>query len=158
MNIEIFDRNLTKQDVKNNPLRIACRGIVEKDGLLLTVLETKWDVTMFPGGGLEDGETTAECAIREVMEETGIEVANPVEVVRITEHFVNDSFQNIYFKCDYVNDTKTTSFTDIEKEVGLETRWVKPLDLMDNLANNMTLHEHGPNIHNREFLALINSL
>jgi 8-oxo-dGTP pyrophosphatase MutT (NUDIX family) len=158
MNIEIFDDNLTKQDIKGNPLRIACRGIVQKDGLLLTVLETKWDVTMFPGGGLEDGESLQECAVREVLEETGIEVANPEEVVRITEHFKEYSFQNVYFKCDYVNDTKTTTFTDVEKEVGLITRWVTPFELMDNLANNMTLHEHGTNIHNREFLALINSI
>ena len=158
MNIEIYDGNLTKQDVKGNPIRIACRGIIEKDGLLLTVVETKWDVTMFPGGGLEEGETLQECAIREVLEETGIVVENPIEVVRITEHFEHESFQNVYFKCNYVNDTKTTTFTDIEQEVGLEKRWVKPLDLMDNLANNMTLHEHGPNIHNREFLAVINSL
>lgn len=39
-------------------------------------LEAKWDWSL-PGGGLEYGETFEECAIREVKEETNVDIKNP---------------------------------------------------------------------------------
>jgi len=158
MEIVIFDGNLSAKDVKNNPTRVACRGVVQQDGLLLTVHEEKWDITTFPGGGLEPFETICACVIREVKEETGVIVNHPVETVRIIEHFEHESFMTIYFTCDFVEDTGQVAFTDEEKEVNLQTKWISFDELLDTLSTNMTLHEYGANIHNREFLGLINSI
>ena len=57
-----------------------------------------------------------------------------------------------------VEDTKKNSLTDEEKDLGLITEWKTLDELLENYENNMTKHEHGSNIHNREFLGLVNSL
>ncbi|QMS85755.1 NUDIX hydrolase [Candidatus Xianfuyuplasma coldseepsis] len=158
MKIEVFDGNLESQDIVNNTMRIGCRAVVLHDSKILTVYDEKWDITSLPGGGLEPGETITECVIREVKEETGVIVTNPVEMVRVIEHFDGNSYTSIYFKCDYVNSTNITSLTALEKEVNLLTRWVTIENLMTELSTNRTLHEHGGNIHDREFLGLINSI
>jgi mutator protein MutT len=56
----------------------ACAAVIRKDGKFLITkrLETSpmghcWE---FPGGKIEPGETVEACAIREVMEEVGIEI------------------------------------------------------------------------------------
>ena len=148
MLIEIYDGNLSKKDVKNNSMRIGCRAVVQHNDKILTVYETKWDLTVLPGGGLEAGESIEECVIREVLEETGIIVDNPIEMVRVVEHFEGESFTNIYFRCEYVTDTGVTTFTAIEQEVQLTTKWWDISELLTELSTNMTLSEYGPNIHN----------
>jgi len=47
----------------------------------------------FPGGGLERGEGTRDCAIREGMEELGVDII-PLELLGITENFVPSLFKN----------------------------------------------------------------
>jgi len=67
---------------QSNKVGVAQKTIiVREDGKLLVVRRSKtapsrplyWDL---PGGGLELGEDPEEGAVREVMEETGIEVKN----------------------------------------------------------------------------------
>ena len=41
-------------------VRVACRGIVVKDGLILLNYETKTDQWMIPGGGIENEEDEKE--------------------------------------------------------------------------------------------------
>jgi rRNA pseudouridine-1189 N-methylase Emg1 (Nep1/Mra1 family) len=60
--------------------------------------------------------------------------------------------------CEYVEDTKETNFTEEEQEIGLEVKWMTLDEVINEFENNMTLHEHGPMIHNREFLGLMNSI
>jgi ADP-ribose pyrophosphatase YjhB (NUDIX family) len=67
------------QNVFNTPVptpkaRVSCRGIVISDGKLLLSYESKKDVYMSPGGGLESGEAPEECCVREIKEETGLDV------------------------------------------------------------------------------------
>ena len=54
--------------------RTACRGIVIDGEHMLLSYETKTNQWMIPGGGVEDNESDEECCIREIAEETGIEV------------------------------------------------------------------------------------
>ena len=49
-------------------------------------------ITKFPGGGLEFGEGTKECLIREVREEIGVE-AFGVEHFYTTDHFQESAFR-----------------------------------------------------------------
>ena len=50
----------------------AAGGLVVRDDTVLLVHRPKYDDWTFPKGKVEDGETDAECALREVEEETGL--------------------------------------------------------------------------------------
>ena len=54
--------------------RTACRGIVIDGERILLSYETKTNQWMIPGGGLESNESDEECCIREIAEETGVQV------------------------------------------------------------------------------------
>jgi ADP-ribose pyrophosphatase YjhB (NUDIX family) len=62
-------------------------GLLVKDGHLLVSDEycNGTYMTKLPGGGLEFGEGTMECVIREFMEETGL-------TVRVVRHFYTTDF------------------------------------------------------------------
>ncbi len=53
------------------------RAIIKKDGKLLLIKRVKQDMTywVFPGGGVEDGESCEQALIRECKEELGVEVS-----------------------------------------------------------------------------------
>lgn len=158
MELEVFNDGITKEDIGNVPHKTGCRAVIESDGKYLVVRLKKWDITTFPGGGLEENETLEECCIREVMEETGISCKIIQRKVSITEYFLDSIWTNIYFSCEYIEDTGTTHFTQEEIELGLEKSWKTIEEIMDIFENNMTLHENGPTIQSREFLGLIHSI
>ena len=60
----------------SNGPRVGARGVVIVDGLILLLKYEQDDETayLFPVGGHEPGETLAETAHREVLEETGLTV------------------------------------------------------------------------------------
>jgi 8-oxo-dGTP diphosphatase len=144
-------------DIKDQPRSTACRGIVRKDGMLLVTKIPKYDIYMFPGGRLEQGETLAECCKREVQEETGAIVEVMEESIAITEVFEDTIWTNHYFICNLSKETNLVQFTDEEIDLELEYMWLEEEKILDIYANNMGNHPHAPNIHQREFLALINS-
>jgi 8-oxo-dGTP diphosphatase len=50
----------------------AAGGVVERGGDVLVVHRPKYDDWTFPKGKAEEGESDEECALREVLEETGL--------------------------------------------------------------------------------------
>lgn len=159
MEINIFDNDITIEDIpKGVPHGVGCRGVIEKDGKYLVVNVTKFDITTFPGGGLEEGETLEECCVREVLEETGVRCEIIEKTVTINEYFMDSKWSNHFFRCKFIEDTKQTNYTDEEVNLGMTVSWKTMEEILDNFENNMTLHKHGPNIHNREFLGFINSI
>ena len=64
---------------------LAGGGLVlnEKGGLLMIYRRGKWDL---PKGKLDEGETIEDCAVREVLEETGLLNVELGELIGITYH------------------------------------------------------------------------
>jgi 8-oxo-dGTP pyrophosphatase MutT (NUDIX family) len=58
------------------------------------------DYYVFPGGGVDEGETPEQAAIRETMEELGIEVVIKQKVAEIT---LGPKSRQIYFLVEYVS-------------------------------------------------------
>ncbi len=116
---------------------IACGGVVlnDKEELLLIFRNGHWDL---PKGKIEEAERFDECAVREVMEETGI--AEP-----ILEHFMLSTFHvynlhNQFFLKEskwYLMRAKKTQKTFIPQvEEGITQVIWKPIDDSIELLGN----------------------
>ena len=58
--------------------RVGSRAVIFRDGMILLTHETVTDWWLVPGGGMETGETSEMCCVREVEEETGY-IVRPVQ-------------------------------------------------------------------------------
>ena len=103
--------------------RTACRGIVIENSKILLSYETVTGQWMIPGGGLEEGESEAECCIREVAEETGTLVDTSECLLEIDEYYENCKWINKYFFCK-VKGTTEPKLTERERKAGMEARWI----------------------------------
>ena len=104
-------------------IREACRGIVISEGKILLTYEVNTDQYFLPGGGLEHGESLAECCIRELAEETGYQVKVLYKILDINEYYEDWQFVSFYFVCTVTGKT-SRKLTEREAMVGLEPRWV----------------------------------
>ena len=82
-------------------MRNRSGAIVEIDGKIALIkrVRNNDEYYVFPGGGIEEGETPEEAAIREVKEELGIDV-------EIEKHLTTLSYNNqlqYYFYANYIN-------------------------------------------------------
>ncbi len=94
------------RDYPDRPL-LGVGAIIAQDGNVLLVrrtnppLQGQWSI---PGGLVEIGETTKEAAIREVQEETGLQI-EPVHLVEVFERILRDQekcVQYHYVLMDYL--------------------------------------------------------
>ena len=112
-------------------IRHSGRGLVISDGKVLLSHERNTGVYMSPGGGWEDGETLAECCVRELREETGYEVeVVGEEFLTINEYSFETLYIGHYFICKAVG-TCDHALTATEIDHGLHPVWV---DLDEALA------------------------
>ena len=103
--------------------RVAGRGIVVRDGKILLSHELNTGVYMTPGGGIEDGETLAQCCRREVREESGYEVNPLYQFLKINEYSFETKYVSNYFICEVTGEGERI-LTDIEVEHGMVPEWV----------------------------------
>ncbi len=106
----------------------AASAVVADDrGRLLLAKRTDNDLWTIPGGAMKPGETIAETAVREVKEETGIDVevvslvgiySNPQHVVECSDGEVRQQF-SVCFACRPIGGELATS--DETSEVGYFT-------------------------------------
>nr|WSX20183.1 NUDIX domain-containing protein [Streptomyces tubercidicus] len=119
----------------------------DAEGRLLLIHKTDNDLWALPGGGHDVGESIAESVVREVSEETGIDVAvddviglytDPRHVMAYDDGEVRQQF-SICFHAHPTGGSLRTS--DESKEV----RWVSPADLYTlDIHPSMRLRiEHG---------------
>lgn len=118
---------------------IAGGGLVlnEAGELLLIFRRGKWDL---PKGKLDEGESIEDCAVREVMEETGITGITLGKLIGISYHEYFDTFINR----DVIKETHwfamqaggAQALVPQTEEDILEIRWVKGETLADCLENS----------------------
>ena len=140
-----------------NRLRHACRGIVVNDGKVLLSYESKNDKYMIPGGGVEEGETYAECCERELLEETGMKVRATEEYLEIEELFLDWKHINHYFVCEYIEDTGKQDLTEGEKAAGYKAVWVPVEEALKMFSEYERFHQtaiEDYGLYKREYLAL----
>ena len=128
--------------------RVGARGVVIVDGRVLLLKYQQDDETayLFPGGGHEPGETLAETARREVLEETGLTVeigrllavheSQPSNRADLADDFraiyVSDAHRvDTFFECRVIGDTKP--HMDVAPDnLHTEFKWVA-LDELDDI-------------------------
>ena len=123
---------------------ICVGGIVEDDGCLLLVRRGRgpaageWSI---PGGRVEPGEMLAEAVVREVREETGLEVVcndlvGWVERIGDDHHFVI-----LDFSATPLDPKPPVAGDDAAEAAWVPLEQVADLHLVEGLAE--FLHEHG---------------
>ena len=110
--------------------RPSVRAIIVRDGKLALVHNGKVDYYMFPGGGIEAGESHEETLIREVKEEAGL-VVIPESIreygsaLRLSKSsFLENTVfeqENFYYRCEAQEEIAATEFDvhEIEEQYSL---------------------------------------
>ena len=126
-----------------NRFNIRVYGILINNGQLLVSDEyiKKNKITKFPGGGLEFGEGTKDCLIREFKEELNLSI-KVIEHFYTTDFYVNSSFDtnsqiiSIYYivypleKMDFKVSLSSHNYE--VKEGAQSVRWIKLSELKEN--------------------------
>lgn len=137
--------------------RAGSRGVVtDEQNRILLSWEKNTDIWMIPGGGLEDGETPAQCCARELQEETGWLVEPVQQFLTLNEYYEEYRYVTHYFLCRAIGRGEQ-SLTDGEKRRGLTPMWVKAaqaLDIFSRHAEYTADNEEKRGIYLREYTAL----
>ena len=136
--------------------RTACRGIVTRGDEILLSYETRTGQYMIPGGGLEPGESEADCCAREVAEETGVVASVGDCVLEIDEFYEDYKYVSRYFPCRALGETKPC-LTEREVEVGMEPRWLpveRAIEEFSRHADYAATDEMRRGLYLREYKAL----
>lgn len=122
---------------KNITREIAAGGVVtNKEGKVLFIYRNdKWDI---PKGKLDKGETIAECALREVEEETGVKKLKIENFLKITYHIFKRNgkykLKEVHWyamKTSYDGKLKAQESEGIEK-----VKWKGPKKIKKALENS----------------------
>lgn len=115
-------------------VRPSVRGIIIRDGKVAMVHSLKYDYYKFPGGGMEDGESLEESLLREVSEESGLQViphsireyglVHRVQKSDRADIFIQD---NYYFLCEVQAKVGTQQLDDYEAEECFTLEYVDPI-------------------------------
>jgi ADP-ribose pyrophosphatase YjhB (NUDIX family) len=158
MIIEIFGDGIDRSDIKDQPRRVSCRGVVVAEGRILVVRQPGLDVTTLPGGGLEAGETLADCVKREIAEETGVIIGTAFERCTVVEYFVDSIWETHYFACEDSGATVPTKPTEEESRLGLEALRMDLFDFLSLLETYESTNPYGANILERELIGVLNTI
>ena len=109
--------------------RFGARGIVLRDdGKIAIFNKSLKNEFKLPGGGIDEGEETAEAFKREVFEETGCKIEIIDFLGTIEELKTQDSFKQMSYVYvgKVIEDTKALHVTEQEEKEGAKLLWKKP--------------------------------
>lgn len=109
---------------------VSVAGLVSNDDgelLLINSPRRGWE---YPGGMVEPGETFQEALVREIKEETGVDV-EITGFVGLCKNVEKD-IVNIDFTCKYIKGELTTS------DESVEVRWIKKQDALEMVTFPLT--------------------
>ncbi len=129
--------------------RPSVRAIIIRDGKLAMVYSEKYDYYLFPGGGIDAGESMEEALVREVAEELGLEVI-PESIreyglmVRREKGKREDLFiqENNMFLCDVTDRVAAQKLDAYEAAERYVLRWVAPAKIVE--VNRSHSHDEQP--------------
>ena len=146
--VTCFDVEGKKYEVPVDQLqwRPAVYGIVIKDNQILLPKQfgDRYDL---PGGGVDLGEKLEDAVIREVKEESGIDVKNP-KLLGMQESFFMASHANklayhsymFYYSCEHVGgELSTAGFDEWEKQYAELAEWID-LDKIEDIKQASTVN------------------
>jgi len=123
-------KSLKKEFFKKFTLIKAGGGLVTNDNneVLLIHRRGKWDL---PKGKLDKGETIEECALREVIEETGLKKISLEKPLQITYHTYHEGTKFVLKESHWysMKASGIQNLTPQTEEDITEIKWVKPGDL-----------------------------
>ena len=110
--------------------RPAVYGVIIKDEKIL--LAREWDGYDFPGGAIELGENTEDALVREVKEETGLNV-DVDQLLYCNNAFFKLPFKgnfvhsiHMYYKCTFIGGELSTEFFDEQEKIySSKAEWVE---------------------------------
>lgn len=139
------DDKLTKEEIDESVIRTKALIINSNNELLLGYCNKTYQ---FPGGHLEDGETISECLIREIKEETGINLDKKIYVPFFFTRYYTKNYRNslknreniIYYFMIYTDitfDLENTSFDDGEKSGNYTLKYIPLKEVKKVLINSI---------------------
>jgi len=131
---------------------IAGGGVVvnENNQVLFIYRRKKWDL---PKGKLDPGEDIKACAIREVMEETGIRNLTIGNLIIVTTHSYEENGMNMqkethWFEMKASTVDNSTLTPQLEEDIE-KIEWVSPENLEEYLSETYTSIQQVLNSWNR---------
>jgi ADP-ribose pyrophosphatase YjhB (NUDIX family) len=129
-------------DIKCNEGKFKLRttGIIISDNKLLVQKAKKFDSYVLPGGHIELGELSKEAIIREIKEETGLDVKiNHLVCINENIYRKNDTLAheiNYYYNLEPVEKIETKEFIIVENDKGVikeqKFSWIDLDKLIEN--------------------------
>lgn len=117
------------KEVEKYRQRFGARGIViREDGKIAVFNKALKNEFKLPGGGIDEGEETAEAFKREVFEETGCKIEIIDFIGTIEELKTQDSFKQMSYVYvgKVIEDTKSLHVTEQEEKEGAKLLWETP--------------------------------
>ncbi len=152
-NISIIGKNYLEYWSR---IRFASRGLIVQDDRILLSYEANEDRWSLPGGGLEKGETLAECGRREVEEETGKLVNELKPLFTISEYYEDELYMTQYYECA-VKSGGRQHLTQQEIRSGLQPQWLplaQALEVFSHHEDYAASDEMRRGLYLREYTAL----
>ena len=159
--IIINDNNLTEDDIELKVIRVKGLMINSRGKILLAHNNNTYQ---FPGGHTEEGEPIDECIVREIREETGIELEVTEGPFLCISTYDNDYFgtgkkvlNSIYYYrifTDEVPDYSKTHYDELELATDFDLFYLNFNNLGEFLKKNMESGSIDSNI-GREMLHVV---